>query len=295
MSPALIRHLERLAEQRPDVAVSVAHFWHRVLLEHEVPIDGIGYAYCKPYGRSTTLVAFRTSEAIPADDKRLLRDLSAFDPDWLFEWLTVLAMSKPWNGGGVKRHHWPDWEFLFLDGWHAQPVELIFPATWNLLDMLIPQRLRDVCNDVVKVKPDGWFVEVNNVLPKLAELVRHGSAKRSATAADSIGSSKPRAGGRGNSKAPMIMAALTKHHQFDPRTRSALNCDPISVQDLARLAGASTSTVSAFLKRHFGDDGHCGYSSACRSNRILEHLVKWNCPPARRERTGHNLDVRRSK
>lgn len=67
-----------------------------------------------------------------------------------------------------------------------------------------------------------------------------------------------------------IVAALTKHHDYD--TGSCLNLSPIGVNELARLAQVSPSTVSSFLNRQFSDGrayGHTKYRAMCSDPKNL--------------------------
>ena len=63
---------------------------------------------------------------------------------------------------------------------------------------------------------------------------------------------------RGEGRAKLI-AALTKHHKY--ADGSCLNLDPIGNNELARLAGVSESTASAFFNKEF--DGHTKYRAVC--------------------------------
>lgn len=63
---------------------------------------------------------------------------------------------------------------------------------------------------------------------------------------------------RGEGRAKLI-AALTKHHQY--ADDGCLNLEPIGNNELARLAGVSESTASAFFNTQF--DGHTRYRAVC--------------------------------
>ena len=56
-----------------------------------------------------------------------------------------------------------------------------------------------------------------------------------------------------------LVAALTRHHRYDDG--SALNTEPIGCAALARLAGVSAGSASAFFRREFR--GHTLYRVAC--------------------------------
>jgi hypothetical protein len=71
---------------------------------------------------------------------------------------------------------------------------------------------------------------------------------------------KKRSTAKGDARAKII-AALTAHHKYD--NGSALNLEPIGVNELARTAEVSNSTVSEFFKEQFGEKGHAAYATAC--------------------------------
>src|SRR5262249_5272125 len=64
---------------------------------------------------------------------------------------------------------------------------------------------------------------------------------------------------RGEGRAKLI-AALTKHHQY--ADGGCLNPEPIGNNELARQAGVSDSTASAFFNNEF--EGHTRYKALCR-------------------------------
>ena len=74
---------------------------------------------------------------------------------------------------------------------------------------------------------------------------------------------------KGEAQAKLI-AALTKHHEY--ADRGCLNQDPIGNNDLARLAGVSESTASAFFNKQF--DGHIKYRAICSDARSLVTALK---------------------
>jgi hypothetical protein len=76
--------------------------------------------------------------------------------------------------------------------------------------------------------------------------------------------------GEGDAK---LIPALTKHHKY--AKDSVLNLDPIGNNELARLAGVSVSTASAFFKKQFG--GHPEYKRKCKDvNRLIPALKMLN-------------------
>jgi len=67
-----------------------------------------------------------------------------------------------------------------------------------------------------------------------------------------------------------LIAALTKHHQY--ADGGCLNLEPIGNNELARLAGVSTSTASAFFDEQFG--GHVKYRAICADAARLVTALK---------------------
>jgi hypothetical protein len=77
---------------------------------------------------------------------------------------------------------------------------------------------------------------------------------------------------RGEGQAKLI-AALTKHHKY--ADGGCLNLSPIGNNELARLAGVSDSTASAFFAEKFG--GHTKYRASCaNATRLLAALKLLN-------------------
>jgi hypothetical protein len=73
--------------------------------------------------------------------------------------------------------------------------------------------------------------------------------------------------GEGRTK---LIAALTKHHQY--AESSCLNPEPIGNNDLAKAAGVSPSTASAFFNDQF--EGHAKYKALCRDSGELLAALK---------------------
>jgi hypothetical protein len=77
---------------------------------------------------------------------------------------------------------------------------------------------------------------------------------------------------RGEGQAKLI-AALTKHHLY--ADGSCLNVEPIGNNELAKLAGVSASTASAFFNNKF--KGHTKYRAVCRdAGRLADSLKALN-------------------
>lgn len=69
---------------------------------------------------------------------------------------------------------------------------------------------------------------------------------------------------------PKIIAVLTKHHKY--ADDSCLNLEPIGNNELARQAGVSESTTSAFFKKEF--KGHLKYKRTCSDATQLVTALK---------------------
>lgn len=67
-----------------------------------------------------------------------------------------------------------------------------------------------------------------------------------------------------------IIAALTKHHRY--AEDSCLNAEPIGNNELAKLAGVSGSTASAFIASEF--EGHKAYRAMCQDINLLTAALK---------------------
>jgi hypothetical protein len=74
---------------------------------------------------------------------------------------------------------------------------------------------------------------------------------------------------RGEGRAKLI-AALTKHHRY--ADGGCLNLDPIGNNELAKAAGVSPSTASAFFNDRF--QGHTKYKALCRDAGKLAAALK---------------------
>jgi hypothetical protein len=78
-----------------------------------------------------------------------------------------------------------------------------------------------------------------------------------------------RSTGRGEARLKII-AVLSKHHQYSDG--GCLNFEPIGVNELARQAEVSASSVSAFFDKQF--DGRAKYNAACRNSATLATALK---------------------
>jgi hypothetical protein len=67
-----------------------------------------------------------------------------------------------------------------------------------------------------------------------------------------------------------LIAALTKHHQY--ADGGCLNLEPIGNNELAKAAGVSASTASAFFSDKF--QGHTKYKALCRDASTLVAALK---------------------
>lgn len=70
-----------------------------------------------------------------------------------------------------------------------------------------------------------------------------------------------------------IESALVQHHGYD--MGSVTNHTPASVAELAKTSSKSKSTVSRFLTKKFGSDGHDKYVAICNRDEIAFHIAKW--------------------
>jgi hypothetical protein len=82
-------------------------------------------------------------------------------------------------------------------------------------------------------------------------------------------STRKRSTERGEGRAKLI-AALTKHHQY--ADGGCLNLEPIGNNELAKAAGVSPSTASAFFNEKF--QGHTKYKALCRDAGKLAVTLK---------------------
>jgi hypothetical protein len=93
-----------------------------------------------------------------------------------------------------------------------------------------------------------------------------------AKVASGRGSKHKRSTEQGEGRAKLI-AALTKHHEY--ADGSCLKTDPINNNELARMAGVSPSTASAFFHKEF--KGHAKYRAVCRdAGRLADSLKALN-------------------
>jgi hypothetical protein len=67
-----------------------------------------------------------------------------------------------------------------------------------------------------------------------------------------------------------LIAALTKHHQY--ADGGCLNLEPVGCNELAKAAGVSPSTASAFFNDKF--QGHTKYKALCRDAGKLTTALK---------------------
>jgi hypothetical protein len=90
-----------------------------------------------------------------------------------------------------------------------------------------------------------------------------------ASAVNSAGRTPKRSTERGEGRAKLI-AALTKHHRY--ADGGCLNLEPIGNNNLAKAAGVSASTASAFFNDKF--QGHTKYKALCRDAGKLTAALK---------------------
>jgi len=108
------------------------------------------------------------------------------------------------------------------------------------------------------------------MLEGLVAKANAGNGKQAEAASDFPTPTKPkRSTERGEGRAKLI-AALTKHHKY--ADGGCLNLEPIGNNELARLAGVSESTASAFFNKQF--EGHTKYRAICTDTMRLVTALK---------------------
>jgi hypothetical protein len=120
---------------------------------------------------------------------------------------------------------------------------------------------------------DGWFKQFQEAFTREfggAERPAEGGGATGETHSKQTKAKRSTENGEGDAK---LIPALTKHHKY--AKDSVLNLDPIGNNELARLAGVSVSTASAFFKKQFG--GHPEYKRKCKDvNRLIPALKMLN-------------------
>src|SRR5262249_34113103 len=138
---------------------------------------------------------------------------------------------------------------------------------------LVNVQQRDVAT---RYSPQEAFVEVTRLKEEIWQpMVLPQSDRAEVTALADTGKPTPkrkRSTERGEGQAKCI-AELTKQHEYSDG--SCLNSEPIGVNELARLAGVSVATASAFFKGRF--KGHLKYRAVCRdAGRLADSLKALN-------------------
>ncbi len=137
---------------------------------------------------------------------------------------------------------------LWVSPWVSSPG-----SEWTLLRQLLAQGL------------DGKVL-----LSRLRERSQTvGAALERLVPAPAPAPGRKRSTERGEGRAKLI-AALTKHHRY--ADGSCLNQGPIGNNELARAAGVSASTASAFFNDKF--QGHTKYKALCRDAGKLAAALK---------------------
>jgi hypothetical protein len=103
----------------------------------------------------------------------------------------------------------------------------------------------------------------------LAELIRLTAPEIQQSLEQKPRPSKKRSTERGDGRLKLI-SALTKHHQY--ADGGCLNQEPIGNNELAKAAGVSPSTASAFFNDKF--KGHTKYKALCRDTGKLAAALK---------------------
>ena len=105
--------------------------------------------------------------------------------------------------------------------------------------------------------------------PHLCHQIKPDAALVHQRATISLRTAEKRSTNRGDGKAKLV-AALTKHHQY--ADGGCLNQEPIGNNELAKAAGVSPSTASAFFNDKF--QGHTKYKALCRDAGYLTAALK---------------------
>jgi hypothetical protein len=175
--------------------------------------------------------------------------------------------------------NWPDGYAYF--GHNFRPLLRRF-GEWDyngrtdlILDKLVSLQAEDLRLAIpeLKVALDEWQGRRSTpqVTPAHLENTQRSNRKKRSTE-------------RGEGQAKLI-AALTKHHQY--ADGGCLNLEPIGNNELAKAAGVSPSTASAFFKNQF--EGHTEYKALCRDTGLLVAVIKL----LNNEFSPHNLYSRR--
>jgi hypothetical protein len=135
------------------------------------------------------------------------------------------------------------------------------PATTWIAALLF---LAPAAAECVVEKPGGCRLIVQPWAASLAALRDWDSRPRGQT-----GQAPKRSTERGEGRVKLI-AALTKHHQY--ADGGCLNQEPIGNNELAKAAGVSPSTASAFFTGEF--EGHTKYKALCRDSGRLAAAIK---------------------
>jgi len=127
----------------------------------------------------------------------------------------------------------------------------------------------------------GWFEQVQALASErraaddaeAAIAPRRGAAQPAGpvelTKNESASAKSKRSTERGEGRLKLI-AALTKHHQY--ADGGCLNLEPVGCNELAKAAGVSPSTASAFFNDKF--QGHTKYKALCRDAGKLTAALK---------------------
>jgi hypothetical protein len=197
---------------------------------------------------------------------RQSRYCQGFDPDW---WVPAKLAGKwrsPWYPRDASRESVQQWRELidrmcveqlgpFANPEGAAELEAAVENDLAVIKKVAPQLLAGIpasCSGLPSTAPQPSG-DLQDVGPS--------SSERSV---------KPKRSTEKGEARPKLIAALIAHHQYD--NGSCLNTEPIGNNDLARKAGVSDSTASAFFEKEF--EGHTKYKATCKKHGMLINALK---------------------
>jgi hypothetical protein len=191
------------------------------------------------------------------------------DPSPIADWIREVGRVSKWFDGAVRQHGLAEVLFRFnCDGFIrvADEGQSLFREMAAKHDPFAFVESPSASNPLgigttpATPKPPNQFAAVES--PKQVEPPE--------AASDTPTPTKPkRSTERGEGRAKLI-AALTKHHQY--ADGGCLNLNPIGNNELAKAAGVSASTASAFFNDKF--QGHTKYKALCRDAGKLTAALK---------------------
>jgi hypothetical protein len=186
----------------------------------------------------------------------------------------LLSAPSPEQGGWLRRLAYrPDpLQPLWADPprhyvWARSQLQRVIPELAGLLSIGYPQIEDDVHVPELIRRVHNWVVE--QARPKRGDSVKVNEPGPSDTEPSGTGKRPKKSTERGDGRVKII-AALTAHHRF--AADGVLNLEPINNNELARRAGVSPSTASAFFNKEF--QGHGKYKALCKDASGLTGVLK---------------------